>query len=166
MDADQNRSPDDREAPPPAPPAPPVPPAAAPPAAAPTPYGAPPAAPGYGMPPAAPGYGTAPVSGAYAPYASRPAPPPTNTLAWVSFGLALGSIFFGLLTSVAAVVCGHIARSQIRQRGEEGNGIALTGLILGYVVTGLWVAGIVAYGLFVIVAIVGYGISTGVPSSL
>ena len=39
-----------------------------------------------------------------------------------------------LLASICAIVCGHIARRQIRKsKGlEQGKGIALTGLILGY----------------------------------
>ncbi len=43
--------------------------------------------------------------------------------------------FFGiwLLGTIPAIVLGHMARRQIRQRGEQGAGLALTGLILGYV---------------------------------
>lgn len=54
-------------------------------------------------------------------------------------GKAIGSLVSGLLSfilpaAVAAVVLGHIARSEIRKSGGrlEGNGLALAGLILGY----------------------------------
>lgn len=60
------------------------------------------------------------------PYASAPAGPKTNTLAIVSLVLA----FF---ISLGAIICGHIALSQIKKTGENGRGLALAGLILGYV---------------------------------
>jgi MFS family permease len=52
--------------------------------------------------------------------------PRTNSLAIVA--LVLG-IFFGLL----AIPVGHIARAQIRRTGEQGDGLALAGLVLGYI---------------------------------
>ena len=60
------------------------------------------------------------------PYASAPTGPKTNTLAIVSLVLA----FF---ISLGAIICGHIALSQIKKTGENGRGLALAGLILGYV---------------------------------
>ncbi len=38
---------------------------------------------------------------------------------------------------IAAIIFGHIALRQIRRTGERGRGLALTGLILGYIVLGL-----------------------------
>jgi len=60
--------------------------------------------------------------------AQRPTPvgPKTNTLAIIS----LVSAFF---VSLAAVITGHIALGQIRRTGESGHGLAVTGLVLGYV---------------------------------
>jgi hypothetical protein len=101
---------------------------------------------------AVPGYG--------APYGWVPAPPPQNVLAWVSFGLAFAGLMLGPLSSIAGIVCGHIARRQIRERGEQGAGAALTGLIAGYAITALWVLGIVLYVLF-IVAMIAFSTSTG-----
>lgn len=46
------------------------------------------------------------------------------------------------------MICGHIALSQIKRSGESGRGLAIAGLIIGYV----YIAFIV---LFVIMAIVG-----------
>jgi hypothetical protein len=37
------------------------------------------------------------------------------------------------IASIAAIITGHIARSQIKRSGEQGAGMALAGLILGYV---------------------------------
>ncbi|MFF2493850.1 DUF4190 domain-containing protein [Agromyces sp. NPDC058064] len=75
--------------------------------------------------------------------------PPHNVLAWVSLGLAISWVLFGLLTSVAAIVCGHIARGQIRRTGEQGAVTAMTGLVLGYVLTAFTVCGITVFLLFV-----------------
>jgi len=64
-------------------------------------------------------------------------PPPvrrTNTLAVVS--LICGVLCWVVLPvvgAVAAVVTGHLARREIRQSGEDGDGLALIGLISGYV---------------------------------
>ena len=60
-------------------------------------------------------------------------------------GAAVGSLvcgilqFFGfwLVGSIPAVVLGHMSRRQIRQTGEQGAGMAMAGLVLGYVGIGL-----------------------------
>ncbi|MFN4003040.1 DUF4190 domain-containing protein [Microcella sp.] len=59
------------------------------------------------------------------PYSSAPVGPKTNTLAIVSLVLA----FF---ISLGAIICGHIALNQIKQTGEGGRGLAIAGLVLGY----------------------------------
>ncbi len=60
----------------------------------------------------------------------------TNTLAIVSliFGI-LGWSFLPLVGSVVAIVTGHLARSEIRRAAErpQGDGLAVAGLVLGYV---------------------------------
>ncbi|MBS0024751.1 DUF4190 domain-containing protein [Microbacterium paraoxydans] len=95
-------------------------------------YGSPPAA--YTPPPAAP-----PVAGPAPAYA--PAPPrPTSGLAITSLvcGLVAVVLFWAvipMLASIAAVITGHLALGQIRRTpGLGGRGIAIAGLILGYVV--------------------------------
>lgn len=59
-----------------------------------------------------------------------------STLAVVSliFGL-LGWTFLPLIGSLVAIVTGHMARSEIRAQPDryEGDGLALVGLVLGYV---------------------------------
>jgi hypothetical protein len=59
--------------------------------------------------------------------------PRTNQLAIVSLTCGVGQMFFWLLATIPAIVCGHVARSQIRKTGEDGAGLALAGLILGYI---------------------------------
>jgi hypothetical protein len=59
-----------------------------------------------------------------------------NTLAVVSLATAVSG--FG---AVAAIITGHISLAQLKKTHESGRGLALTGLILGYVGIGLWVIG-------------------------
>jgi hypothetical protein len=63
----------------------------------------------------------------------------TNGFAIASLVLGCVGIFTCGLGSVLAVIFGFIARSQIRQRGEQGNGMALAGIILGFVFLALFV---------------------------
>jgi hypothetical protein len=63
----------------------------------------------------------------------QPGGPSTNTLAVLSLCFGVGQIFLWFVGAIAAIVCGHVARRQIRETGEAGDGMALTGLILGYV---------------------------------
>lgn len=102
------------------------------------PGGAAPALPSYGTPASgygtpgygAPGYGTP----GNLPYASAPSST-SNTLAIVSLVCSLA----GLLTwfsAIAGIVCGHIALGQMKRSGNEtGRGMALAGVIVGYVIT-------------------------------
>lgn len=50
-------------------------------------------------------------------------------------GLCL--VTFGL-TGIPAVILGHVARAEITRTGEEGDGLALTGLALGWLANGAW----------------------------
>ncbi len=72
----------------------------------------------------------------------RPVNPGTNSLAVVA--LVLGIVF-----PLLAIPFGHIARGQIRRTGEQGAGLALAGLILGY----LGLAGFVVFALIWFAAI-------------
>lgn len=147
-----------------------------------TPYAAPPPpeAPVYGTPPAygapptygatlgygtTPGYGAAPGYAQTQPYTGAPAHGsyrPTNVLAWVSLGLAVGAILVGTLASIAAVICGHIARRQIRETGQQGDGLAIWGLVVGY----LGIAFSVLIIVFFLVVFAGFGIVSTVPDSI
>ena len=75
----------------------------------------------------------------------------TSSLAVVSLVAGiLGWTLLPFLGSVAAVVTGHMARSEIRRAPErvEGDGLAIAGLVLGWVSVALWVIGILAFILF------------------
>src|SRR5712692_10023438 len=74
------------------------------------------------------------------PLPAQPAPTPsaprTAPIAIVSLVLAILSFFCGaFLTAIPAIVCGHMAWSAIKKSGGalHGKGIAIAGLILGYV---------------------------------
>ena len=86
----------------------------------------PPATAPYGAPAQAP-YGAAYGVPAYAPE------PPVNALAIIALILSLISV------SIGGVICGHISLSQIRRTGERGHGMALAGLIIGYVGCAAWI---------------------------
>ena len=88
----------------------------------------------YSPPPGQPYY--RPQGQPYPPYQQPhwgyPPPRPTNGLAVAAFVCGLAQ-FVVVLTFIPAIVCGHLARAQIRRTGEGGGGLALAGLILGYV---------------------------------
>ena len=58
----------------------------------------------------------------------------TNGLAMASLACGLAQFAFGPVAAIPAVVFGHVARQQIKRSGEQGAGLALAGLILGWVV--------------------------------
>jgi uncharacterized membrane protein len=60
----------------------------------------------------------------------------TNSLAVASLICGLAQPFLGL-TTIPAIVLGYVARGQIRRSGEEGNGLATAGLVLGWIGIGV-----------------------------
>jgi Domain of unknown function (DUF4190)/DUF1707 SHOCT-like domain len=91
-----------------------------------------------------------------------PAPPQfakTNSLAITSMICGIAQFMFGPLATVPAVVCGHMARSQIRRTGEQGAGMALAGLILGWIGVGFTALVVLATVLLVVVASRNAGVS-------
>ena len=62
-----------------------------------------------------------------------------NTLSVVSIATALTG--FG---AVAGVITGHVALSQLKSDGKDGRGLALAGMIIGYVGVGIAVLSAVA----------------------
>jgi Domain of unknown function (DUF4190) len=55
----------------------------------------------------------------------------TNGLAIASLACGLAQFAFGPLATITAIVCDHMARSQIKRTGEQGAGLALAGLTPG-----------------------------------
>ncbi len=82
-------------------------------------------------------------------------------------GTAIASLIFGIVTwvglpvvgALVAVICGHIARAEIRRMPPgtiEGDGMAIAGLILGYVQLALCLLGIL---LFIGILVLGFGVA-------
>jgi len=92
-----------------------------------------------------------------------PASPPASTSS-----LAIISLVFGILAwcalpcfgAVVAVICGHLARSEIRHASPDahvgGDGMALAGLILGYMQL---IAGAMLVVLGIALLVFGFGIA-------
>jgi hypothetical protein len=86
------------------------------------------------------------------------APPPpagpsrTNSLAIAALACAIGQLWFLVLAGIPAIVLGHMARRQIRSTGEKGSGLALAGLILGYIGSAAFLI-VVAAVIFAVLAV-------------
>lgn len=78
-------------------------------------------------------------------HASRVGPPSGATSGLAIAALVLGIVWAYGVGSLLAIIFGHVARGQIR-RGERsgGDGMALAGLILGYIGLGILVIVIIA----------------------
>jgi hypothetical protein len=98
-----------------------------------------PPAPAYGTP-AAPAYGeTAPA------YGQPPAGPKTNALAIIALVASIAGFVIWGIGFIAGVICGHISLSQIKKTGEQGRGMAVAGLIIGYVGIALTIIGTIIF---------------------
>jgi hypothetical protein len=64
--------------------------------------------------------------------------PPTSGLAVGSLVCGIAEFFTLGLAAIPAVILGHMARAQIRQTGERGDGMAVAGLVLGYLAIAGW----------------------------
>ncbi|NUR71256.1 MAG: DUF4190 domain-containing protein [Hamadaea sp.] len=107
------------------------------------PYAAP------GSPAAPQQYGQQPQPYSAQPYAQQPyAQPsaPTNTM-------AILSLVFAFVFAPLAIVFGHMAKKQIKQTGEGGDGLATAGMVIGYIFTGLGVLLCCVYGIIFVVAL-------------
>jgi hypothetical protein len=80
----------------------------------------------------------------------RRGPTPTNGLAIASLACGVAQFAFGPLPTIPAIVLGHMARHQIKRTGEQGAGMALAGLLLGWAAVAIGVLAILALTLFVV----------------
>ena len=105
--------------------------------------------PQYGQP--IPPYGQVPPHG-QVPYGyGYPYLPPQRTNGLAIASMVLGILWIYWLGSILALVFGYIARSQIRERGEAGGGMAIAGIVLGWV----------GVGILVLLMVVGAAARTG-----
>jgi hypothetical protein len=86
----------------------------------------------------------------------------TNTLAIISMIASIVGFLWILpfIGSLAGVIMGHISLRQIATNGEKGRGMALAGVIVGYVGLALFVIGIIAF-----IAFFAFAASQGVRYS-
>ncbi|SEQ13198.1 protein of unknown function [Lentzea xinjiangensis] len=91
-------------------------------------------------------YGQQPMYG----YGYPPAPPKPQTNAILALVLScVGFVTCGV-TAIVGVIFGHIAMGRIKRGEEEGRGMALAGIIVGYVV----IAGWLLYLAIIIIAVI------------
>jgi Domain of unknown function (DUF4190)/Domain of unknown function (DUF1707) len=90
--------------------------------------------------PSGPSFGVMPYQGGYYPVVATP-----------TSGLAIGALICGIaeiftlgFAAIPAVILGHLARQNIRRTGESGDGMAVAGLVLGYLGIGIWTLIIIA----------------------
>jgi hypothetical protein len=121
--------------------------------------------PGYGAPPPS-AYGTPPGYGQPTGYGygyTMPVAKSTNGMATAALILGCAQFFLWILSGIPAIICGHIALSQIKRTGQEGRGMAIAGLVLGYI-------GLVLFLAFILLIVVaadeidsdGFRIESGV----
>lgn len=72
----------------------------------------------------------------------QPYPQPVTPVAKTN-GLAIASLVLGIvwlmgLGSLLAVIFGHVSLRQVSLTGEQGRGMAIAGLVLGYIGLGFW----------------------------
>jgi hypothetical protein len=94
-----------------------------------------------------------PLQPPYGGYA-YPAGPATNGMAVASLVCSIVGLASCFLLCILGAIFGHMARKQVRERGESGDGLALAGIIIGWVGTGLVVLCCGGYLIFV----VGFGL--------
>ncbi len=85
---------------------------------------------------------------------------PTSTAAIVSLSFGAASwLLLPILAAIVAVVAGHMARGEIRRSGGaiDGDGMALAGLILGYLnlAAGVLTVLVIVFGVAVFLGLAG-----------
>lgn len=61
--------------------------------------------------------------------------------------MSILALVFGVVGSLLGIVFGHVALSQIKRTGEAGRGLAIAGLVVGYVQLGVWVLILIIAGI-------------------
>lgn len=70
----------------------------------------------------------------------------TSSLAIASMVLSCLSLVVGPLGCLPGIICGHLARRQIKNNSAlKGNGLAIGGILVGYIWLAIFVALVVLY---------------------
>ncbi|MBO0676621.1 peptidylprolyl isomerase [Mycolicibacterium sp. S2-37] len=99
---------------------------------------------GYPPPPGYPGGYPPGYPGGY------PGPPPVSRS---TNALAIASLVCAFVFAPLGILFGHISLSQIKRSGEEGRGLAVAGLILGYLLTVVAIVVIIVSVLFIMAVV-------------
>jgi hypothetical protein len=113
-----------------------------------------------GWPVGQPGYPGYPGYPAYPGYPGYPQQRPTNGMAIASMVVAIVGILtvtcYGLpalIIGPIGAILGHISRRKIKQNGEAGEGMALAGVIVGWIATALGLIVVAVIAFFIIYAV-------------
>jgi hypothetical protein len=90
------------------------------------------------------------------PLEPRQAPQRTNGVAVAALVCGIGQLVAFWPATILAIVLGHKARRDIRRTGEQGDGLALAGMALGYIGLGL--------SLLVVLILVGGAVGSSQPA--
>jgi hypothetical protein len=71
-------------------------------------------------------------------YPAMVPPQPTSGLAIGAMICGIAELFTLGFAAIPAVILGHLARAQIKRTGERGDGMAIAGLVLGYLGIAGW----------------------------
>jgi hypothetical protein len=71
-----------------------------------------------------------------------PYPPQQSTNGMAIAAMVLGILWLYWVGSILALVFGYVARDQIRRNGQAGDGMAIAGIVLGWVGVGVLCAGL------------------------
>jgi Domain of unknown function (DUF4190) len=101
----------------------------------------------------------------YSPYPQQPAAypaygPPAMASGGQTNTMAILSLVFAFVFWPLAIVFGHMAKKQIKERNEEGDGLATAGLVLGYIFGGIAVA-VCAFWIIAVVLVASNTPTTG-----
>ncbi|MDN4473307.1 DUF4190 domain-containing protein [Demequina zhanjiangensis] len=82
-------------------------------------------------------------------------PTEKNWMGITALALSLAALVAGILASIPAVVFGHLGLSAVKKGEANNRGLALAGVILGYIGIALTVLFVIAY-----IAFIGFAISS------
>lgn len=104
--------------------------------------------------------GIAPIQGQVVP--SYAPAPPVNGLAVASLVLGIVSLACSqCITAIPGVILGHVALKQIRESRSRqgGHGLAIGGLVTGYISLGIVVVVALVYAVIILVAVFGAAVA-------
>ncbi len=82
-----------------------------------------------------------------------PAGPQASGLAIASLVCGVLGFFTGGITAIPAVICGHLAWGETSSGRASGHGLAIAGLVLGYLLIIAWVV----FWVFIVIAVAASG---------